>query len=273
MMNLIKKLTETKTVIAARTGLKPTIGIILGSGLDGLTDRLENAVSFRFDELPHFIKDLTAGHEGVITIGTFGGKTVLLMKGRYHYYEGHSLTDITYPIRLMKALGVETLVLSNACGAVNRNFQAGGMMLITDHLNLTGDNPLIGPNQDEFGVRFPDATEIYSQELIRLTKSVASKLEIKLEEGIYAWWSGPSYETPAEIRMIRFMGADAVGMSTVPEALVASHMGMRIVGISCLTNMASGILPQKLSHEEVLIASKQISGDFGRLVRKLIEEL
>jgi len=273
MMNLIKKLAETKTVIDNRTGLKPTIGIVLGSGLDGITDRLEKAVSFRFDELPHFIKDLTTGHEGVITIGTYSGKTVLVMKGRYHYYEGHSLNDITYPIRLMKALGVETLILSNACGAVNRNFQAGGMMLITDHLNLTGTNPLIGPNQDEFGDRFPDATEIYSQDLIRLTKSVASGLEIKLEEGIYAWWSGPSYETPAEIRMIRFMGADAVGMSTVPEALVASHMRMRILGISCLTNMASGILPQKLSHEEVLIASKQISGDFGRLVRKLIEEI
>ncbi len=272
-MDLYDKILETKAYIRAKTNLIPSLGVILGSGLDGLTDKMQDVVTFTFSELPHFIQNLTQGHVGKIWLGRLGHQIIMVMKGRFHYYEGHTLAEITFPIRVMKALGVETLILSNACGAVNQNFQVGTMMLITDHLNLTGNNPLIGKNDERLGPRFPDASEIYSLKLRELTKNIAKTLSIQIQEGVYAWWSGPSYETPAEIRMIRFLGADAVGMSTVPEALVASQMGMQVLGLSCLTNMASGILPQKLSHQEVLAAANLISNDFGRLLYQVVLSL
>ncbi len=269
-MDLMDKLKMTSAFIRQKTSLIPTIGIILGSGLDGITPLMTDVVEFPSATLPHFLTSTVQGHQGMILIGKLDQQVILVMKGRIHYYEGHSLSDSTYPIRLMHILGVKTLILSNACGAVNETYKAGTMMLIKDHLNLTGNNPLIGKNHDELGPRFPDASDIYTEELRIKVKTYAKDLAIPLEEGVYAWWSGPSYETPAEIKMIRLLGADAVGMSTVPEALVASHMGMKVIGLSCLTNMAAGILPQKLSHEEVLIAAKKISLNFGILLREII---
>ena len=267
---LNQKLKDALTKIESITALKPTIAIILGSGLDGITDKMTHLAMISFTDIPHFIKPTTEGHQGAFYFGKLEGKSLLVMKGRYHYYEGYPLKDVTFPISVMAALGIKTLIISNACGAVNQKFNAGEMMIITDHLNLTGTNPLIGPNDQSMGPRFPDASQIYSKRLIDKTNIFAKKLKIRLNHGVYAWWSGPTYETPAEIKMIRTLGADAVGMSTVPEALVASHAGIEVLGIACLTNMATGILPQKLTHEEVLIAAKKISDDFGKLVYQLI---
>jgi len=213
------------------------------------------------------------GHSGEIVFGTFAGAEVVALAGRYHYYEGYPLDVVTFPIRVMKALGVETLILTNACGAVNPKFKPGDLMAITDHINLVGLDPLIGPNLKQYGPRFPDATEIYSKALRVVALESAQKLGFELQEGIYAWWSGPSYETPAEIRMIRILGGDAIGMSTVPEALVANHMGMKTLGISCLTNMASGILNQKLSHQEVLDVAKQVNSRFSALVHDIVKRV
>ncbi len=265
-----QKLLDAKVKIESITALKPTIAIILGSGLDGLTDKLTQLTMISFSDIPHFIRPTTEGHQGAFYFGKLEGKSVLVMKGRYHYYEGYPLSDVTFPIAFMAAIGIKTLIISNACGAVNQKFKAGQMMVIEDHINLTGNNPLIGPNDPSIGPRFPDASEIYSRRLIEKADLFAKRLKIHLNHGVYAWWSGPTYETPSEIRMIRLLGADAVGMSTVPEALVASYAGMEVLGISCLTNMATGILPQKLSHEEVLSAAKKISSDFGKLVYQLI---
>lgn len=265
-----QKIKEALTKIESITALKPTIAIILGSGLDGITDKLTHLAMISFTDIPHFIKPSTEGHQGAFYFGKLEGKSILVMKGRYHYYEGYPLSEVTFPISVMAAFGIKTLIISNACGAVNQKFKAGEMMIISDHINLTGMNPLIGPNDSSIGPRFPDASEIYSKRLIDKAEIFAKKLKIHVNHGVYAWWSGPTYETPSEIKMIRLLGADAVGMSTVPEALVASHAGMDILGIACLTNMATGILPQKLSHEEVLVAAKKISADFGKLVYQLI---
>lgn len=192
------------------------------------------------------------------------------MKGRFHYYEGVSLDQVTFPVRLMKALGVEKLIITNACGAVNTGFAPGDLMLITDHLNLTANNPLIGPNNPDLGVRFLDVSEVYSKNLRGIAKAVAAEQGVTMREGVYAWWTGPVYETPAEIRMIRTLGADAVGMSTVPEALVARHAGIETLGISCLTNMACGILDQPLSHDEVIETAERVKSTFLKLVTGII---
>lgn len=265
-----QKITDAIKKIQSITPLKPQVAVILGSGLDGLTDKMTDLAMISFTDIPHFIKPTTVGHQGAFYFGKIEGRSVLIMKGRYHYYEGFPLTDVTFPIQVMASLGIKTLIISNACGAVNNRFKAGEMMLINDHINLVGNNPLIGPNNDDLGPRFPDASEIYSKRLIEKTYQFAKKHQIHLYEGVYAWWSGPSYETKAEINMIRILGADAVGMSTVPESLVASHAGMEVLGIACLTNMATGIAKSKVTHEEVLIAAKKISVNFGKLVYELV---
>ena len=264
-----EKITDAISKIQSYTSLKPTIAVILGSGLDGLTDKMTNLTIVSFSDIPHFIKPSTVGHQGAFYFGKIEGKSLLVMKGRFHYYEGYPLSDVTFPIKVMAKLGIKTLIISNACGAVNKKFNAGEMMLIEDHLNLVGNNPLIGPN-DDLGPRFPDASNIYSKNLIAKAYQFAKKHQIHLNQGVYAWWSGPSYETPAEIKMIRLLGADAVGMSTVPESLVASHAGIEVLGIACLTNMATGITKNKLTHEEVLEAAKKISVNFGKLVYDLV---
>lgn len=272
-MDPIEMMNESLAYIRKYTQLKPKIGLILGSGLGSLTDEITERVEIPFEHIPHFAKPTVEGHHGKLVIGKLDGVIVAGLSGRYHYYEGYPLSVVTYPVRILKLLGVEQLILTNACGAVNMEFKPGELMLITDHLNLTFYNPLIGKNLDELGPRFPDASEIYSKHLRDIARQSAKKLNIKLQEGVYAWWTGPSYETPAEIKMIRILGGDAIGMSTVPEALVASHMGMNVLGISCLTNMASGILPQKLSHQEVLDVAKEVKTSFQTLVKKIVREI
>lgn len=223
-----------------------------------------------YDEIPHFAKSAAVGHANELVIGTIAGKTVVAMKGRFHYYEGFTLDQVTFPVRVMKALGMEKMIVTNACGAVNTDFSPGDLMLITDHINLTANNPLMGPNNDELGVRFLDVSEVYSKQLRSVVSDVAKDQNVTLQEGVYAWWTGPTYETPAEIRMIRTLGADAVGMSTVPEALIARHAGIETVGISCLTNMACGILDQPLNHEEVIETAERVKSTFLKLVTEVI---
>jgi len=272
-MKDMKMYQKAASAILAKTKINPKIGLILGSGLGVLADEMEDAVRIPFESIPYFMKPTAEGHQGELVVGKLQGVEVVILNGRYHYYEGYTLQQVTFPVRVMKLLGVETLILTNACGAVNRNFKPGELMVIKDHINLTANNPLIGSNVDFFGPRFPDASEIYTKSLRDVAKKVAEKNNIKLNEGVYTWWTGPSYETPAEIKMISVLGGDAVGMSTVPEALVASHAGMNVLGISCLTNMASGILPQKLSHQEVLDVAKQVRASFSQLIKDILSDI
>jgi purine-nucleoside phosphorylase len=251
----------------------PQIGLILGSGLGVLADEIENAIKIPYKEIPEFPVSTVEGHAGQLVYGQLEGATVLAMQGRFHYYEGYSFDKVTFPVRVMKALGVEQLIVTNAAGGVNETFTPGDLMIISDHINNMGSNPLIGPNDPDFGVRFPDMTEAYSKRLRKLAKEVAARLNIKVQEGVYVANTGPSYETPAEIRMIRAIGGDAVGMSTVPEVIVARHAQMEVLGISCISNMAAGILDQPLTHDEVIETTEKVKADFLRLVKAIIAEI
>lgn len=251
---------------------KPEIGIILGSGLGELADEYcDYAVSY--NEIPGFVKSTVKGHKGRLVFAQINGKKAVMMQGRNHYYEGHSMQEITYPVKVMKALGVKTLILTNAAGAVNESFSPSDLMIITDHINHTGSNPLIGANDETMGERFPDMTEVYKKYLIELAEKCAQKLGIDIQKGVYWANSGPSYETPAEINMIRTLGADAVGMSTVPEAIVANWCGMNILGISCITNSASSITGEKLSHEEVIDAANNAKTKFKSLILEIVRNI
>lgn len=269
-MHEISHIQEAVSYIRNLTDKKPTIGIILGSGLGPFADTLQDAIHIRYDDIPHFAKSAAVGHANELVIGHTADKIVVAMKGRFHYYEGFSLDQVTFPVRIMKMLGIEKLIITNACGAVNTHFQPGDLMLITDHINLTANNPLMGPNNSELGVRFLDVSEVYNKKLRNIAIEVAKSLNITLHQGVYAWWTGPTYETPAEVRMIRILGADAVGMSTVPEAIIARHSGIETIGISCLTNMACGILDQPLGHEEVIETAERVKLTFLKLVTEII---
>ena len=267
MMEDTIKFIEEKT-----NGFKPEIGIILGSGLGELADEYcEIAISY--NEIPHFIKSTVAGHKGRLVFAEINGKKVVMMQGRNHFYEGHSMQEITYPVKVMKKLGVKTLILTNAAGAVNKTFVPADLMLITDHINNMGSNPLIGANDSDLGERFPDMTEIYKHKLIKLAKKCAKKLDMDVREGVYLANSGPSYETPAEIHFARTIGADAVGMSTVPEAIVANYCSMDVLGISCISNAASSSGGEKLSHEEVIETTNKAREKFKKLVLSVIKSL
>lgn len=259
--------------IKTKTSIQPRIGLILGSGLGMLADEIEQADVIPYHEIPGFPTSTVEGHSGELVLGTLEGQPVITMKGRFHLYEGHGLDSVTFPIRVMKQLGVETILVTNAAGGINTEFGAGDLMLITDHLNLMYRNPLIGPNDNELGARFPDMSTAYDPQLRQLAKKVAQSQGIRLQEGVYAGVLGPSYETPAEIRMMRTIGADAVGMSTVPEVIVARHAGIKVVGISCISNMAAGILPQPLSHAEVMETAEKVKSTFIGLVKGLIREM
>ena len=251
---------------------KPEIGIILGSGLGELADEYcDYAVPY--NEIPGFIKSTVKGHKGRLVFAEINGKKAVMMQGRNHYYEGHSMQEITYPVKVMKALGVKTLILTNAAGAVNESFSPSDLMIITDHINHTGSNPLIGANDETMGERFPDMTEVYRKYLIELAEKCAQKLGIDIQKGVYWANSGPSYETPAEINMIRTLGADAVGMSTVPEAIVANWCGLNILGISCITNSASSITGEKLSHEEVIDAANNAKTKFKSVILEIVRNI
>ncbi|MBP3587742.1 MAG: purine-nucleoside phosphorylase [Clostridia bacterium] len=259
--------------IRSRTSLQPKIGMVLGSGLGNFADTLTDAIRIPFSEIPNFPRTSVEGHAGALVIGRKGRRAIAVLQGRVHYYEGRSQKEITLPIRVMAALGISTLILTNAAGGINTAYRPGDLMLICDHINLSGSNPLIGPNLDSFGPRFPDMTDLYNADLRAGIKEMAGFWGVRLREGIYAMCAGPNYETPAEVRMLRTLGADAVGMSTVPEALVAGHCGMKVIGISCITNMAAGVLPRKLSHDEVIETAAKAHGDFHNLLNNLLTVL
>lgn len=272
-MNLFSKLKETCEYIKSKSKYTPTIGLILGSGLGSLASQIEEAEYYSYETLPNFPVSTVEGHAGRLVIGKLQNKTVIAMEGRFHYYEGYSMTEVTFPVRVMKLLGVETLIVTNAAGAVNTSFTPGDLMIINDHINFSGSNPLIGKNLSELGTRFPDMSEAFNKDLISKVKDIAKSININIQEGVYVMASGPSYETPAEIRMYRLLGADAVGMSTVPEVIVANHCGMKVLGISCMTNMAAGILDQPLNHEEVIETSNKVKTDFIKLMNSIVKEI
>ena len=251
---------------------KPEIGIVLGSGLGELADEFCE-IKIPYKEIPNFPESTVKGHNGNLVFATMNGKKVVMMQGRYHFYEGHSMNVVTYPIKVMKKLGVKTLFLTNAAGGVNPYFKPSSLMLIKDHINFMGTNPLIGPNDDSLGERFPDMSEVYTKELRELAHDCARSLGIQLEEGVYVALTGPTYETPAEVKMVSILGADAVGMSTVPEAIVASYMKMKVIGLSCICNSAAGISTVGLSHKEVLEAANNAKNNFKRLVLEIVGKI
>jgi len=273
MTTTVQYIQEAAAYIQAQSQVKPRIGLILGSGLGIIADSIDNAVTIHYGDIPHFPVSTVEGHAGELLLGDIAGIPVVLMKGRFHAYEGYDVDVVTFPVRVMKELGVQTLLVTNAAGGINTSFAPGDLMLISDHINLTARNPLIGPNDSTLGPRFPDMSEAYSRRLRAVAKRVAADKAVPLQEGVYVGLLGPTYETPAEIRMLRVLGADAVGMSTVSEVIVARHAGIEVLGISCISNMASGILDQPLSHDEVIETTERVKGKFVSLVLALIPEL
>ena len=248
----------------------PDVAIVLGSGLGGFASSLGNALSIPYGDIPNWPDANVVGHEGRLVIGEIAGRCVAALSGRAHFYEGHELRTVTFATRVLGMLGVKTLILTNAAGGINTAFAPGDLMVIDDHINLLGSNPLVGPNDERFGVRFPDLTHVYSPRLRRVADDTAAAQGIALRHGVYAACHGPSYETPAEVRYLRLIGADAVGMSTVPEAIVARHMGIEVLGISCITNFAAGVLPQPLNHGEVLETAQRVRLTFIALLKGVI---
>jgi len=258
--------------VRARVAHVPEIAVVLGSGLGDYASSLASPVSLTYEEIPHWPASGVIGHAGRLVAGrTAAGRDLIALAGRAHFYEGHDMRTVTFATRVLGLLGVRILILTNAAGGINTSFAQGALMLIDDHINLMGSNPLIGPNDDRFGPRFPDMSEVYSKRLRALAREVESVAGVTLEHGVYVALHGASYETPAEIRYLRTIGADAVGMSTVPEAIVARHMGMEVLGISCITNMASGVLPQPLDHEEVMATARRVQREFVALLDAVIE--
>ncbi|WP_054949548.1 purine-nucleoside phosphorylase [Numidum massiliense] len=272
-MSYKEKVAEAAQYIQQLVPEKPQIALILGSGLGVLAEQIDNETAIPYERIPHFPTSTVAGHAGQFVFGELEGVRVAAMQGRFHYYEGYSLQEVTFPLRVMKALGVETVFVTNAAGGINESFNPGDLMLISDHLNFTFRNPLIGANEDEWGPRFPDMSEPYDGQLREVARQVAAAIGISLREGVYAGVLGPCYETPAEIRMLRTIGGDAVGMSTVPEVIVARHMGLRVLGISCITNMAAGILEQPLNHDEVMETAARVRETFLTLVRQIVKRV
>jgi purine-nucleoside phosphorylase len=259
--------------ILSRTNTQPAIAVVLGSGLGAFADELTNSTAIAYKEIHGFAQATVEGHAGKMVIGKAGDVPIAAMQGRFHFYEGYSLDDVTFPIRVLKLLGVRTLILTNAAGSLNTELTPGSLMIISDHINLMGANPLIGPNEERFGPRFPDLTSTYDPELQSLVIEEAKAMNIDMRRGVYAALSGPSYETPAEIHMVRTLGADAVGMSTVPEAIVARHMEMRLIGISCITNLAAGVSNRPIDHSQVMEIGKSVRAQFTELLRRVIAKL
>lgn len=259
--------------ILARTKLRPKIALALGSGLGAFADDLISAVKIPYQKIPNFPRSTAIGHAGQLVIGLAGEVPVAAMQGRVHLYEGYSVKDVVYPMRVLGRMGIRAAILTNAAGGINLEFQQGALVVLRDHINLQGTNPLIGPNDERFGPRFPDMTQAYWKPYREIALAEALRLGIGVREGVYAALSGPSYETPAEIRYLRTIGADLVGMSTVPEVIVARHMGIRVLGISCVTNMAAGVLDQPINHQEVLETGERVKSQFVALLRAVIPRL
>jgi purine-nucleoside phosphorylase len=251
----------------------PDVAIVLGSGLGEFASALRDAVTCAYTEIPHWPASAVVGHAGQLVVGTLRGRRVAALSGRAHVYEGHDLRTVTFPTRVLGRLGITALILTNAAGGINLAFEPGTLMLIEDHINLMGSNPLVGPNDDRLGPRFPDMTEVYSQRLRGIADDAARAAGVTLARGVYAALHGPSYETPAEIRYLRTIGADAVGMSTVPEAIVARHMGLEVLGVSCITNPAAGVLPHPLVHDEVMAVARRVRAEFCALLEGIVERL
>ena len=259
--------------VRSRCGVLPQAAIVLGSGLGDFADTLRDRIAMPCGDLPHWPASRVVGHAGRVVIGRVAGRPIAALAGRVHFYEGHDLAAVVFATRVMGRLGVRELILTNAAGGINTGFASGALMVIDDHINLLGSNPLMGTNDERFGPRFPDMTEVYSKRLRAIADEAARARGIPVTHGVYVAVHGPSYETPAEIRYLRTIGADAVGMSTVPEALAARHMGLEVLGISCITNMAAGVLPQLLNHEEVLETARRVRGAFVGLLEGIIERL
>lgn len=251
---------------------QPEIGIILGSGLGDFADGFESII-IPYNDIPGFEKSNVQGHKGQLVFAQINGKKVVMMQGRYHFYEGYSMQTVTFPVKVMKKLGVKTLIITNAAGAVTPEFAPGDLMLITDHINFMGTNPLIGKNDETLGTRFPDMSEVYSKELIQKAEAIAQKLNINYQKGVYAATTGPSYETPSEVKMFRMLGANAVGMSTAPEAIVANYCGLKILGISCLTNYAAGVSETPLNHQEVIDTANRVKESFKNLLSEILKSI
>ena len=259
--------------IRSRTGTQASVAVVLGSGLGGFAEELSESTSMPYQEIQGFAQATVEGHAGRLVIGKAGSVAVAAMQGRFHFYEGYSLDDVTFPVRVLKLLGVQTLILTNAAGSLNTEFTPGTLMVISDHINLMGANPLIGANDERFGPRFPDLTATYDPDLQTLVIAEATAMKLDVRRGVYAGLTGPSYETPAEIHMVRTLGADAVGMSTVPEAIVARHMEMRLIGISCITNLAAGVSDRPVEHDQVIATGERVRGQFTELLKRVIAKL
>lgn len=261
---------ETLAWLESRVGERPEIAIVLGSGLGPMADAVENPTVVPYEEIPGWPSSTAVGHAGKLIFGTLEGRRVAVMSGRAHYYEGHAIDKVVLGVRVLARLGTRKVILTNAAGGINLNYHRGSLVLVTDHINLQGTNPLLGPNDDSLGTRFPDMTFCYSPRLRELALECAHQIGVPLQQGVYACLSGPTYETPAEIRYLRVIGADLVGMSTVPEAIALNHMGAEVVAFSCVTNMAAGITNEKINHEEVLETGRQVREQFIRLIRALL---
>jgi purine-nucleoside phosphorylase len=272
-MDYYRQVKEAADAVRAGISEVPSIGIVLGSGLGGCAESLDDAVSMAYGGLPHWPEAQVPGHEGRLVVGKMRGRSVVLLSGRSHLYEGHSLHEVTFGVRVLGLLGIRVLILTNAAGAVQTAFAPGAVMVIDDHVNLMGCNPLAGPNDDRFGPRFPDMSQVYSARLRKMADLAGQAAHIPLVHGIYAALPGPSYETAAEIRYLRTIGIDAVGMSTVPEAIVARHMGLEVLGLSCISNMAAGVLPQPLDHADVLLTTRRTRGTFSLLLEGIVGQL
>ncbi len=270
---LYERAEHAARTIRARWQEEARVALVLGSGLGAFADELEDATALAYDEVPGFARSTVEGHAGRLVLGKTAGTPIVVMQGRFHYYEGYDFEQVTFPVRTLGLLGVKSLVLTNAAGGINNTLAQGTLMLISDHLNLLGVSPLRGANDPRFGARFPDMSEVYDREYQEVAVHEAQELGVELRRGIYGALPGPSYETPAEVRMLRLLGADAVGMSTVPEALVARHMGLRVLGLSCITNMAAGVLDRPIDHAEVMETGERVRATFTGLLRRIIPKL
>jgi purine-nucleoside phosphorylase len=273
MKSYFDSVAEAAAWVRERAPAAPDVAIVLGSGLGSFADRVTAGDRWPYSAIPNWPASAVIGHAGTLVIGELQGRRVAVLSGRAHFYEGHDLRTVTFAIRVLGLLGVRTLILTNAAGGVNTSFSQGALMVIDDHLNLIGSNPLVGPNDERFGLRFPDMTEVYSRRLRTIADHAAAAAAVPIAHGVYAALHGPSYETPAEIRYLRTIGADAVGMSTVPEAIVARHMAIEVLGVSCITNMAAGVLPQPLDHREVMETAQRVGGQFIALLEEILRRI
>ena len=270
---LFDRAEETARWLRSQSDETPDVAVVLGSGLGDFAETLQESRSHAYGDIPNWPASAVIGHAGRLVLGTLEGRRIAALSGRVHYYEGHDLRAVTFAIRAIARLGVRTLILTNAAGGINLAFKPGTLMVMDDHINLMGSNPLVGANEERFGPRFPDMTTVYSERLRGLAQAAARDAGVRVAHGVYAAVHGPSYETPAEIRYLRTIGADAVGMSTVPEAIVARHMGLEVLGISCITNPAAGVLPQPLVHDEVMEVARRVKGEFASLLRGIVGRL